>query len=149
MTEFPAASHRNKSRSLVVGSGLLGAALLVTSLFSCVLTAGAQGSVGIVAVGCAFLICWISGTLALWITLFTSESQNAVSGMFLSIAVRTGLPLALGVIATIIGGPLAEAGIFGYILAHYLVGLLAETLIAVRLISKDAPEVSISSKVTT
>ncbi len=128
----------------MVGSFLLGAALLVTALFASVLVIKSHGMMGILAAFCAFAICWISGTLALAITLHTTGGMQAVSGMFLSIAVRTGLPLLMCVSANIFGGPLAEVGLFGLILVHYLVGLLAETCIAVRMVSTYSQRVSTS-----
>ncbi|MCH2115615.1 MAG: hypothetical protein MK171_11975 [Pirellulales bacterium] len=132
---LPVSQQLSKSRGLLIGGALLGAVLLVTALLASVLVARSHGSMGVFAALCAFAVCWISGTLALAITLHTTGGTQAVSGMFLSIAVRTGLPLAVGVAANLVGGPLTEAGLFGLILIHYLVGLFSETCIAVKLVS--------------
>jgi len=60
--------------------------------------------------------------------------NNAVTGMFLAMAVRTGLPLGVGIfLAQAIGGPLARAQVFGMILVYYLITLIVETILAIRL----------------
>jgi hypothetical protein len=47
-------------------------------------------------------------------------------------ACRTGLPLVAGVVLHRRGGELASAGVFAMILGYYLVILVAETLLAIR-----------------
>jgi hypothetical protein len=47
---------------------------------------------------------------------------------------RMGVPLIVGFALDRAKGPLADAGVFGMIVGYYLVGLLVETLLSVRLI---------------
>jgi hypothetical protein len=47
---------------------------------------------------------------------------------------RTGLPLVVGFALHRAGGELARAGVFGMILCYYLVALLVETVLSVRVI---------------
>ena len=136
MSEEPAVPQSVNLRSLMLGIGLLGALLLLTSVVTSVFVSQSHGVLGIYASLSAFAVCWISGSLALTITALTAGGIQAVSGMFGSIAVRTGVPLCFGVLASLVGGPLVEAGLFGLLLIHYLVGLLCETVIAVVTISK-------------
>jgi hypothetical protein len=68
----------------------------------------------------------------LWTRLF--QGDKAVHGLLGGTLVRTGLPLASGIFLQQIGGPLAEAGVFGMIVACYLVMLIFETLLSVRMI---------------
>lgn len=126
---------RSNLLAFMLGSALLGAALLLTTIISALVVAETYGASGVLAAVCAFCVCWISGSLALAITLQTTGGPQAISGMFLSMAIRTGLPLAVGVTATLAGCSLMASGLFGLILVHYLVGLVAETWIAVRSIS--------------
>jgi len=130
-SETPLAKHR----SFFLGAGLLGAILLLTAILAGVVVSKSYGMVGLYACLCAFAVCWISSSLALALTLFTSGGIQAVSGMFLAMGVRTALPLGFGVLMNLVGGPLVEAGLFGLIVIHYLVGLLAETTIAVKILS--------------
>ena len=48
-----------------------------------------------------------------------------------------GLPMGVGLALTRTGGPLAEAGLFGMILVFYLVGLVVETILSVRILGSS------------
>jgi len=124
-----------KRRYFLFGCALLGIALLLTSIGASLTVLRDQGTNGFYACMVALAICWLSGSLALAITLVTLGGQQAVSGMFLATAVRTGLPLACGIMLSIVGGPLADAGLFGLIVVHYLVALVTETCVAVKVVS--------------
>lgn len=143
MIDNTPATEFSKSRSFLLGSALLGFVLLLTAVAASLVVSKSHGASGVCAAFAAFAICWLSGSLALAITLITTDGPQAVSGMFLAMAVRTGLPLALGVTGSIVGGPLAEAGFFGLVLLHYLVGLLTETCLAVRIVSIHNRKVSV------
>lgn len=128
----------------MIGIGVLGAVLLLTAIFASLVASSTYGVFGIYACLTAFVVCWMSGSLALVITVVTTGGIQAVSGMFLAMAVRTGLPLGFGILANSLGGPLANAGLFGIIVVHYLVGLLAETSIAVKMISTLNQRISVN-----
>lgn len=87
---------------------------------------------GVAAAGVAAGVCWTGGFLALLATGLLRSSPNAVNGILVGMACRTGLPLVAGVVLQRRGGTLAAAGVFAMILGYYLVILVAETLLAIR-----------------
>jgi hypothetical protein len=90
------------------------------------------GGLGVAAAGVAAGVCWTGGFLALIAAGLFRSSRNAVNGILLGMACRTGLPLVAGAILHSHGGALAAAGVFGMILGYYLVTLVVETLLAIR-----------------
>lgn len=90
------------------------------------------GWFGVAAAGVAAGVCWTSGLLALIAAGRFRSSGNAVNGILVGMACRTGIPLVAGVMLHSSGGALAAAGVFGMILGYYLVTLAAETLLAIR-----------------
>lgn len=93
-----------------------------------------SGSTGLVAAGIAGLVCWVAASLALTLAFFGQRLGFGLESLLGGIALRTGLPLAVGVLLHKQAGPLAEAGVFVMILILYLCSLLAETLLALRFI---------------
>lgn len=93
---------------------------------------GRAGWSGVGAAGVAAGVCWTGGVLALLAAGLFRSSRNAVNGILLGMACRTGLPLVAGLVLLRRGGPLASAGVFAMILGYYLVILVAETLLAIR-----------------
>ncbi|MCU0875520.1 MAG: hypothetical protein MUE50_24575 [Pirellulaceae bacterium] len=87
---------------------------------------------GVAAAGAAAGVCWAGGFLALIAAGLFRSSGNAVNGILVGMACRTGLPLVAGVILHTHGGALAAAGVFAMILGYYLVTLAAETWLAIR-----------------
>lgn len=63
------------------------------------------------------------------------EPLQVMNGVGLAMLVRMAIPMVVGIVLTKRGGPLAEAGVFGMIVGFYLVGLLVETLLTVRLVN--------------
>ena len=87
---------------------------------------------GVGAAGVAAGVCWTGGVLALIAMGLFRSSRNAVNGILVGMACRTGLPLVAGLVLHRRGGALAAAGVFAMILGYYLVILVAETLLAIR-----------------
>ncbi len=99
---------------------------------------GRHGSNGIAAAAVAAAVVWFGATAALLlVSFFRGSSEQMVSATLLGMLFRTGLPLVTGLAMNRTGGPLAEAGLFGMILIFYLVGLLVETLLSVRLLGSS------------
>lgn len=80
-------------------------------------------------------ICWIAAVLALVSTYLGNQWHSPVQGLLLGMLFRMALPLAAIMVLTNLGGPLALPGIGTTILGVYLVALVLETLLAVRMIS--------------
>lgn len=93
-----------------------------------------HGADGILAAAVAGGICWLGAAIALAVIGVMKGPENGVSGVLLGMIFRLGLPMGGGVLLSRIGGSLADAGVFGLIVAYYLVGLTVETLLAVRVI---------------
>ncbi|MEX0819658.1 MAG: hypothetical protein WD070_08685 [Pirellulaceae bacterium] len=94
-----------------------------------------HGQVGVTAAAVAAIVCLGAGLVALTFLALFREPQQVVSGVGLAMLFRMAIPMLIGVVLTSLGGPLAEAGVFGMIVGFYLVGLLVETLLAVRLVN--------------
>ncbi|MCA9124201.1 MAG: hypothetical protein H6822_34140 [Planctomycetaceae bacterium] len=122
------------------------AALLLTGFFIITFPAfaiygnQAHGRAGIVASVVAAFTCWVAGVVALAFVSAFRRSHNAFNGVGLAMVCRMMIPMAVGFVATKLSGPLAEAGVFGMIVGFYLVGLLVETLLAVRLVNSFTEE---------
>lgn len=131
------AEPANRSRAF----RLTRAALLLTVVFGIAFPAFAfygnqgHGRTGVIAAAVAAITCWGAGIVALvFISLFRNP-QQAFNGVGLAMLFRMAIPMAVGFMVTKVSGPLAEAGVFGMIVGFYLVGLLVETLLAVRLVN--------------
>lgn len=95
-----------------------------------------RGATGVLAAAAAAGVCWIGATAALLVAGFSGKSNQAVQGHLLGMLFRLGLPLACGVAFQKLGGPLADAGVFGLIVVFYLVTLVAETILSLRLLKQ-------------
>ena len=100
-----------------------------------------HGLVGLAAAAVAGTVCLFGATMALLCQGLTRSGPNVVGGLLLGMAFRFGIPLATGLILYRLGGPLAEAGVFGMIVVYYLLGLTIETTLSVRLIGSSSQKV--------
>lgn len=114
--------------------GWLTAALLAA--FPCFAWYGhaASGMIGVTAAALAGIVCLVAGWAALFAVGATRGGPNAVSGMLLATGFRLGLPLAVGLIVQTSGSPLASARFFAMLMVYYLVMLLVETPLSLRLV---------------
>jgi hypothetical protein len=125
-------------RSVVAGIALVGCVLLIVATITSSIIWSRHGANGLLACLVAAGVCWVSASAALLITAITAGGPQAVAGLFMSIAVRTGVPLGAAALATTVGGPLADAGLFGLIVIHYLAALVVETAYAASMVSARA-----------
>src|SRR5207248_2524383 len=82
----------------------------------------------------AGIVCWISGGAALAIAAVTARLGTPVHGILLGMLFRMGLPLAAIVTFTRGYHALSAAGLAPTTLGVYLVALVAETLIMLRMV---------------
>ncbi|MCA9234194.1 MAG: hypothetical protein KDA44_01900 [Planctomycetales bacterium] len=111
-----------------------------------------RGPAGPLAYAASFTaagLIWTAGSIALLMTGLPRTAAGRTNGAMLAILIRTLAPLAVLVAFTRSDSPLAAAGIAGMILVHYFVGLVAETLLTVRLIRAAAPNCPDSSVAAT
>jgi hypothetical protein len=95
-----------------------------------------RGSDAALAAAVAAGVCWFGSIAALVVTGYSGRSDHAVQGHLLGMFFRLGLPLACGLAFQKVGGTLADAGVFGLIVVFYLVTLVAETILSLRLIKQ-------------
>jgi hypothetical protein len=93
-----------------------------------------SGASGIAAAAVAGSVCWLGSLLALVLLGWLRGGPWFLHAWLLGMVFRFGLPLGAGIALTRGGGPLAEADVFGMMVVYYLVGLLCETLLSVRLL---------------
>lgn len=93
-----------------------------------------HGPMGLVAAAVAGTVCWAGALGALVLVGLVRNGPQAIHATLLGMFFRMGGPLIIGLLLNQAGGPLAEAGVFGMIVGYYLVGLVVETLLSVRLI---------------
>lgn len=77
-------------------------------------------------------ICWVAASLALATAFIANRQQWPVQGVLIGMLFRMGLPLAALIVLPKLGGDLA--GATAVILGAYLVALLVETLLSLRMI---------------
>ena len=120
-------------------------ALVIAGVFPLFAWYGYQryGTTGLATAGIAAAICFFSGALALVVT-GRSIGSNSPVGLLFSMLIRTGIPLAAGLVLSSNFEILRNAGVFGMILVYYLITLSVETTLAVRLIGggKTSPSPS-------
>ena len=92
------------------------------------------GDMGWWAAAVAAGICWLGAAIALILTALLRGPQGALYAMLVGMMFRMGLPLVAGVVLTRQGGDLASGGVFGCLLAFYLVTLVVETALVLPLV---------------
>ena len=95
-----------------------------------------RGFDSLLAVAVAAVVCGSAATLALLLTGWLRDSRRAAFGMLLATMPRLGIPLVAGVALDRMGGTLAQAGVFGWIVAFYLMTLVVETVLSLNLTPK-------------
>lgn len=82
----------------------------------------------------AGLICWLAAVAALAATVLGTHWGWPVQAMLVSTVLRMGIPLAAVMVAPHFGGVWASRAWAGMLVGVYLVALVAETLVAVRMV---------------
>lgn len=79
------------------------------------------------------LLIWSVGSLSLLIVALAPTPQARVNAALLGMLIRMALPMVAIAYFSKSNHPLAAEGIVGLLVVHYLLGLIAETLLSVRL----------------
>jgi len=90
---------------------------------------------GVLAALVAAGVCWSAATLALVSAGLLRGPNAALYSMLFGMFFRLGLPLFAGVLLTRQGGPLSRAGLFGWLVVFYLLTLVAETVLSLRVLA--------------
>jgi hypothetical protein len=88
------------------------------------------GSVGLAAAATAAVLCLAGAAAALVIVDRFRTPSGALAALWVGMAVRTGVPFAIGVTIHLHGGPLAKAGLLCYLLAFYPIVLAVGTILS-------------------
>jgi hypothetical protein len=132
-----------KAAKYIVALGIAFAAVGAAAGF---VVARRVGPLGYEASALAALINWAAGSLALVVVAVGRNQPWRAHGVLLAMGVRMALPLAALAFFSRSEHPLAVAGVAGLIVVHYLVGLVIETLMSLRLAAnaaqgkKDSPQ---------
>ena len=120
--------------SLAVACALLAICLAPAAVLAAWLAVGHWSSGALLAAAIGGGICWLAASLALVATYFGNCLQAPVQGLLVGMLFRLGLPLAAVVILPKLGEPWIPAGIAATILGTYLVALVVETSLALRMV---------------
>jgi hypothetical protein len=123
---------------LIVSCAVLAAAIAPVALLVAWLSAGRLTELTLASAAVGGGVCWLSGSLALTATYIAQQLQAPIQGVLLGMLFRMALPLAALVALRQQGGPLVEAGVTHVILGVYLVALVVETLLSLRMVPKQA-----------
>lgn len=96
-----------------------------------------QGVIGLEAAGVAAFTCWVSATAALLLAASLRNTAHSVSGLLGGTLLRTMIPLAVAAVSQASASPLAQAGLFGYLVLFFLLTLSVETLLLVWLLRPE------------
>lgn len=121
------------SSGVAASCGVLASAVLVLYAAAGYASYGKHGRVGLAAAALAAGVCWAGSTSALVLAGWLRNSRYATHGILGGTLLRTGIPLLAGAILHATGGPLARAGVTGWLLVFFLWTLVVETALVVRL----------------
>jgi hypothetical protein len=135
-------SHRFSALSLPAAVALLSAFTLLFALAAGGFEYLRGGVVSVAAVAAAGFTCWVASVSSLVLSGAWRHSSKAITGILAGVMVRMSLPLGVALLAQMTAGPLARAGLFGWIVCFFLVTLLVETSLLVWLLNSPRPAVS-------
>jgi hypothetical protein len=115
---------------------LLGVFLAAVSAAAGTVAARRYGTSAFEASAIAALLIWVVGSASLAILASARTPAARLNAALLAMLIRMALPLAAVVYFTRSIDALAGAGIVGLIVVHYLAGLVVETLMSVRIVSR-------------
>jgi hypothetical protein len=118
---------------------VLGAALAAVSALAGAVAARRFGVGAYEASAVAAAINWLAGSLALAAIVASRNQPWRAHAALLAMGVRMALPLAALLYFAGSHDSLAAHGVVGLILVHYLVGLILETVMSVRVVGATGP----------
>jgi uncharacterized membrane protein len=116
--------------SIAVALGLLSLALGAAFPLFAWHGYSSQAVEGVRAAGVALGVCWFGAATALLVVHFARQAP--MPALLGSIFFRMGFPLIVGIWLDSQGGSLARAGVFGMIVVYYLIALVVEVVLSLR-----------------
>jgi hypothetical protein len=135
------ANTNSSATNLAVCCSLLAAVVVPASIVVAVLYERSISAQLLIDVAIGGGVCWLAASLGLASTLIGNRLHSPVQGMLIGMIFRMGLPLATLIVLPRMGGGLDWRGVTANILGIYLVALVAETLLALRMVPSLAPTV--------
>ena len=114
---------------------ILGFFLAAVAVASGIVAARQYGSGAYLASAISAAMIWSVGSLSLLIVALAPTPQARVNAALLGMLIRMALPMVAIAYFSKSNHPLTADGIVGLLVVHYLLGLVAETLLSVRLTS--------------
>lgn len=125
--------RRNRLR-LPAACGALALAMALSGALFGSIAHARHGTLGAAAVAVAALTCGMSAMAALLLAGALAGTRWGVHGIMVASLIRFSLPLAVVAASAAVQGPLARAGLYGYMVIFFLIALVIETLLLVGLI---------------
>ena len=141
MTNVPTATRPTANHSSWLGSLWRNALVLTVIVFLAavicsIVASKSSGSGGLTAVAVAATAVWIGSLLALACRAFAMANPDQLHWHLAAMMPQFAIPFVVGLFLKTKEGPLAEAGVFGWIVVLFLVALVAESLLAVRTLAR-------------
>ena len=124
--------------SLTASCVVLAAVLAPAAVVIAAIVNGGLGSPWLMNAVIGGSVCFVAAALALCTTYWGHRLKSPVQAMLAGMFFRMGLPLGVLTVISQRGGTLATSGVTTTILGVYLVSLVAETLLALRLVRPPA-----------
>ncbi|HVC98070.1 MAG TPA: hypothetical protein VND64_30650 [Pirellulales bacterium] len=132
-------SKRFANLSLPGAVGVLSAVAFTSASAAACVEYVRGGAVSSAAVAAAAVTCWVASVSSLVLSSSWRHTPQAITGILAGVLVRMTLPLGVAVLSQVVSGPLAKAGLFGWIVCFFLITLVVETLLLVRLLNSPRP----------
>ncbi len=126
--------QRGSLSRLALYCALLALAIAPPALVIAAIASGGISPAALLRAAVAGGLCWLAAALGLTVTHFGNVFRSPVQGLLGGMLLRMGLPLAGIVALPQLGGAFAAAGLTGTILGVYLVTLVLETALALRMV---------------
>jgi hypothetical protein len=128
-----------RHRSLLWRITILGTAILIAAVI--VLPSGwalTHNPLGVFTGAAAGAVCFLAAGVSLSLSGFFRKPGQVLALVLVGMMARMGIPLMAALIASLLGGPLADAGFLNYLIVFYLVMLAVETALVLSAIPADA-----------
>jgi hypothetical protein len=119
-------------RGLMAETAVLLLAVLAMYVAVAPFAAWHRGPIGLAAAAVAAAFCLLGAEVGLLVARHFRDPERAWQGMLVGMLPRMGIPIALGLLFQLRGGPLAESGLLVYLVVFYPVALGVDALLCLR-----------------
>jgi len=141
--------NKLRSRGVVFRAILIGIAALSTFSIAGPAAFFFGGWAAVAAAAVAGWLCLVGAVIALIGSHLLRGPQLAMAALLTGMAARMGIPLCLGIVLHLQGGPIADAGLLYYLLVFYPITLTVETVLSLPQYQRPACPVPNSSSSST